>query len=138
MVAIAAGMEASMSALTWGADTGYAGHVPLRRPHLVVLPGAGERPAAPRGLRVTRRGRIALLALVLVLAGALGFAGLRAAGAAQPARVVTVEAGQTLSEIAATELPNHTIGAGIVAIQVANGLSTAQVNAGQELVIPEG
>ena len=127
-----------MSALSWGTDTGYAGGAPARRPHLVVLPGGreGRGTGHSGGLRITRRGQAALIALALVLAGALGFTGVRGAGAVQPERVVTVEAGQTLSEIAAAQLPDHSIGAGIVAIQVANGLTTAQVDVGQKLVIP--
>ena len=127
-----------MSALTWGTDIPDAGSPSPERPRLVVLPGGGMHHGASGGLRVTRRGRVALLALVLVAASAFGLAGLRTAGAAEPPRVVTVEAGQTLSEIAAAQLPDHSIGAGIVAIQVENGLSTAQVNAGQQLLIPAG
>ena len=127
-----------MSALTWGTATGYAGSPRGQRPHLVVLPGGRGERGTSGGLRVTRRGRVALVAMVLALATVLGFAGLRAAGATESPRLVTVKAGQTLSEIAAAQLPDHSISAGIVAIQVANGLSTAQVNAGQKLVIPAG
>ena len=64
--------------------------------------------------------------------------GLRGAGAAEPPRTVTVEAGQTLSEVAAAELPSMSISEGILAIQLANAMSTAQVSAGQQLVIPRG
>ncbi len=133
-----------MSALAWGTDVGYSGSPSSpgnghQRPHLVLLPGGPARLAGPRGLRLTRRGRLALVVLVVSLMAALGVVtGLRSAGAAEPARVVTVDAGQTLSEIAAVELPDHSISAGIVAIQLENGLSTAQVSAGQRLVIPEG
>ena len=80
-----------MSALEWGpTDLGYAGSPAARRPHLVVLPGGSLRrvPVAP--VRITRRGRLALLALAVA----------------------------------------------IVAIQIANQLSTAQISAGQELMIP--
>ena len=77
-----------------------------RRPHLVVLPGGGQQVAATGGISLTRRGRLALLALVVALAAVLGMVGLRGAGAAEPPRTVTVEAGQTLSEVAATELPS--------------------------------
>ncbi len=133
-----------MSALAWGTDVGYAGSPSSprpghQRPHLVLVPGGPARVAGPRGLRLTRRGRLALVVLVVSLTAALGVVtGLRSAGAAEPARVVTVDAGQTLSEIAAAELPEYSISAGIVAIQLENGLSTAQVSAGQRLVIPEG
>ena len=121
-----------MSAVAWSpADLGF--DTPHRggRPHLVALPGgAGD------AVGVTRRGRLALLALVVVLAAALGMVGLRGAGAAQEPRLLTVQPGQTLSEIAARELPSMSIDNGIVAIQIANRLSTAQISAGQELVIP--
>ena len=127
-----------MSALAWDpADLGYAGVSVPRRPHLVVLPG-GRQAAATGGMSLTRRGRLALLALVVALAAVLGMVGLRGAGAAEPPRTVTVEAGQTLSEVAATELPSLSISEGILAIQLANAMSTAQVSAGQELVIPRG
>ncbi|MGB7818336.1 MAG: LysM peptidoglycan-binding domain-containing protein [Ornithinibacter sp.] len=124
-----------MSALAWDpADIGYAVDGATRRPHLVVLPG-GEA-GARGGSRITRRGRLALLTLVIVAAAALGLVGLRGAGAAEPPRTLSVQPGQTLSEIAASELPALSISDGIVAIQLANRLSTAQISAGQELVIP--
>ena len=144
MVALAAGMEDSMGAVAWdpayvgGAHSGYAGGAP-RRPHLVVLAGGGEGGAAASGgVHVTRRGRLALLALVVAMAAVLGMVGLRGAGAAEPLQLVTVDAGQTLSEVAAVELPELSISEGILAIQLANSMSTAQVSAGQQLVIPQG
>ena len=66
----------------------------------------------------------------------MGLTGLRGAGASEPPRSVTVAPGQTLSQIALAELPTMSISQGIVAIQIANELSTAQVSAGQQLVIP--
>ena len=131
-----------MSALAWGTDAGRrvrrAHRVPRQRPHLVVLPG--------RSAESQDRGDCASPAGVAWRSWPWSWrsrqhsvsSGLRSAGAAEPARVVTVDTGQTLSEIAAAELPDHSISAGIVAIQLANGLSTAQVSAGQQLVIPGG
>ena len=49
---------------------------------------------------------------------------------------MTVSSGDTLSEIAARELPGLPIAEGVIEIQLANGLSTAQISAGQALVIP--
>ena len=136
MVALAAGMEESMSALEWSpADIGYVGSSAPRRPHLVVLPG-GAQPAVAGPVRITRRGRLALLGLALAIAAVVGLMGMRGAGAVEPLRTVTVPAGQTLSEIAAAELPELSISQGILAIQLANQMSTAQVSAGQQLVIP--
>ena len=131
-----------MSAVAWNpADLGYAGPSVPRRPRLVVLPGGGQGGAAPSSggsLRITRRGRLALLALALSAATALGVSGLSGAGAAEPDLVVTVAPGQTLSEIAASQLPDLSVGNGIVAIQIENELNSAQVTAGQRLVIPRG
>lgn len=123
-----------MSAIAWESLEDYA----PSRPRLVVLPGgagAEERPEA--GLRLTARGRLVLVVLaVAVLAAILGLGGVSGAGAASAEHVVTVESGQTLSEIAAAELPGMSISQGVLAIQLANGLSTAQVSAGQTLVVP--
>ena len=129
-----------MSAVAWHpADLGTIGVPAPRRPQLVVLPGGGEGGAAPApALRITRRGRLALTALVLAALAALGVNALAGAGAAEPLTVVTVAPGQTLSEIAAVQLPDLSVGNGIVAIQIENELNSAQVSAGQRLVIPRG
>ena len=125
-----------MSAIAWEPLEGYAAP---SRPRLVVLPGGAGAPAAERaeGLRITPRGRLVLLALaVFVLASVLGFRSVGGAGATSAEHTVTVAAGQTLSEVAAAELPALSISEGVLAIQLANGLSTAQVSAGQTLVVP--
>jgi hypothetical protein len=123
---------------------------PARRPrserHLRLVRSGeelreGGRPVAPSSrreatLRLTRRGRLAvtgaITALLVVTAG--GLAGAVMADT-EPA-VVTVEPGQTLSEIAATTLSGLPLDRAIVEIQIANNLSTSQVQAGQTLVIP--
>ena len=126
-----------MSALEWSpADIGYAGvrgaaSAAPRRP-----PRRRRAGAAAGRVRITRRGRLALLALAVALAAVRRLVGMRGAGAAEPPRTVTVDAGQTLSEVALAELPEMSISEGILAIQLANEMSTAQVSAGQELVIP--
>lgn len=126
-----------MSALAWDpTDLGYAGSPAPRRPHLVVIQGEARTASDAGGVRLTRRGRLALFLLVLTVAAVMGLTGLRGAGASEPLRSVTVAPGQTLSQIALAELPTMSISQGIVAIQIANELSTAQVSAGQELVIP--
>ena len=125
-----------MSAIAW--DPAEVRHAPApTRPRLVVIDGGAGCAAPDDGMRLTRRGRLVLLLLVaLVVAAVVALTGVRGAGAAQPERTVTVRAGQTLSEIAAAELPALSLDEAIVAIQLANGLSTAQVSAGQELVLP--
>lgn len=124
-----------MSAVAWDpAEIGYAVGGASRRPHLVVLPG-GESVDGGEA-RITRRGRLALTALAVGALVGIGTFGLGSASAAGAPQVLTVQAGQTLSGIAAAELPSMSISEGIIAIQLANQLSTAQISAGQELVIP--
>lgn len=123
------------------------------RPYLVLVPtgrdaaganrvwarsGQQVRPFSLRSpMRLTRFGRLVrtlLVASVIALL-AVGLAGQFASATGDP-RTVTVQSGQTLSGIAARELPALTVADGIVRLQVANGLSTSQVHAGQRLVIP--
>src|SRR6188508_2826126 len=99
-VALAAGMEESMSALEWSpADIGFAGGAAPRRPHLVVLPGGAGHSAPAGPVRVTRRGRLALLGLAVAIAALVGLMGMRGADAAEQLPTVTVAPGQTLSEV---------------------------------------
>jgi hypothetical protein len=114
---------------------------PTARPHLVLVPTGraavrAARAAAP-AIRLTRFGRLLrtlLVACVIALLG-VGLAGQLASATGDP-RLVTVQPGQTLSGIASHELPDLTIGDGVVQLQVANGLSTSQIHVGQQLVIP--
>src|SRR5215203_5234399 len=80
-VALAAGMEGSMSAAPWGLpEIGDAGSSAVGRPHLVLLPGGAGRPDSDDGgLRLTRRGRLVLAALALVVVVLVGAVGVRAA-----------------------------------------------------------
>ncbi len=112
-----------------------------RRGHLRLV-GSGEGGAdgvsgeAP--LRVTRRGRLLItltvVASLVVLVAVLTTVG--ATGAPGPEQTVTVQSGQTLSEVAATNLPGLSINDAVVELQLANDLSSLHVHAGQELVIP--
>lgn len=127
-----------MSAIPWEPAEGLVPPRP-RRPHLVVVPSGAATSAPEGGLRLTARGRLVLLVIAAVLiAAVLGLRGLGGAGAAEGGRTVIVEPGQTLSEIAAAQLPGLSISQGVLAIQLANGLSTAQVGVGQRLVVPRG
>ena len=117
------------------------GRMPLRTmgPRLrLVLPG--ERAVAPRRAvaRINRRGRL-LVTLAVLAAGvtlALTFATSVMASAPLIDHATTVSAGQTLSEVAAAQLPGLPINEGVARIQLANGLNTSQVHAGQSLLIP--
>ncbi|WP_157622580.1 LysM peptidoglycan-binding domain-containing protein [Nostocoides sp. Soil756] len=129
-----------MSAIAWEPTEGFVHPLP-QRPRLVVVPGgvAAAAGASDGGLRLTARGRLVLLVLAaVVVAAVLGFRGIGGAGAVTAEHSVTVGPGQTLSEVAAAELPGMSISQGILAIQLANHLSTAQVATGQHLVIPRG
>jgi hypothetical protein len=74
---------------------------------------------------------VAVAALAVALANSVGAAG------AQIDHATTVLAGQTLSEVAATQLPSLPIHNAVARIQLANGLNTSQVHAGQVLLIPK-
>ena len=125
-----------MSALAWDhTELGYAGSTP-KRAHLVLRQGGVRTTAGARGGRRSRRGRLALFLLVLAVVAVTSLSGLRGAGASEPLRAVTVAPGETLSQIAVAELPTLSMDQAIVAIQIANNLSTAQGCAGQQLVVP--
>ncbi|MDQ6716335.1 MAG: LysM peptidoglycan-binding domain-containing protein [Actinomycetota bacterium] len=101
-------------------------------------PQAGSATASARpGVRLSRLGRLVLtlaaVALLAALAGTLF--GVGAADATIDHRVV-VHSGQTLSQIAAVELPQLSVAEGVAQIQLANRMNTSQVHAGQELAIP--
>lgn len=115
--------------------------LPAGRPHLVLVPTGREAVAAARAaapaMRLTRFGRLVRTVLVAGVISVLGvgLAG-QLASASGDARTVTVRSGQTLSGIAARELPELSVTDGVVELQVANGLSTSQIHTGQQLVIP--
>jgi LysM repeat protein len=117
---------------------------PAARPHLVLVPTGRDAARAARAaraaqppLRLTRFGRlvVALLVAAVVSLLAVGLAGQLASASGEP-RTVTVTAGQTLSGIAARELPQLPVTDGVVELQVANSLSTTEIHVGQQLVIP--
>ena len=130
------------AAVAWDLNTAPA-RVPARpsRPRLVLVPTGNAVPATVHGgLRLTRVGR---LAISLTLAAALLAIGILAvvssAGAARsavPDHAVTVTEGQTLSEVASRELPGLPVSEAVAELQLANNLPSAQVHAGQVLVVP--
>lgn len=107
---------------------------------VAAMPG---EPGTATPLRLTRRGRAVLSAVVLVVATAVSVglgvaAGLRVpAGAAPGTAAVTVEAGDTLWVLAAGATG---IGEDVrdVVAQIAelNALSTHELRAGQQLLVP--
>lgn len=100
---------------------------------------SGRAAIAP--VRLTRRGRVVLvvlLALLAVTAFSLGRASSDAAGDAAPAtrRTVVVQPGETLWQIARRAAPAVDPRETIDRIVDLNGLSTATLQPGQQLVIP--
>ncbi|KNX39245.1 hypothetical protein VV01_06265 [Luteipulveratus halotolerans] len=106
--------------------------------HLRVVPDLLTRAGQPR-LRLTARGRLVLaLAGVIAALGVIMASAAIAAGPTPSTSTVTVAEGQTLSEIAHARLPELPVGEAVVRFQLANGLSSLEVNAGQTLVVPSG
>lgn len=129
---------------TSGVPLGAPGACPVGeppRPQLSLVPtgrrAAGATRAERPHLRLTRFGRLTVTVATLAVVVALGI-GLTSqlASAAVEGRPLTVESGQTLSQIAARELPDVPVLEGVVSLQLANGLSTDQVHAGQQLIVP--
>jgi hypothetical protein len=114
--------------------------LPTSRPRLRLVPTGPDVEAAPRSVRLSRRGRLVRTGAVVAISVALGWTVVStvAAGAVPPVHTVTVESGQTLSSIAARELPDLPVREGVAQIQLANGLSSSDVHVGQILQIPAG
>ena len=114
------------------------GRMPSRtaRPQLRLV-GPDERAWVP-AIGLTRRGRLLITVMVSAAALALAVGLATSVGAAAPRidHATTVSAGQTLSEVAAAQLPSLPINEAVARIQLANGLNSSQVHAGQSLLIP--
>jgi hypothetical protein len=114
------------------------GRMPSRtaRPQLRLV-APDERAFVPE-TRISRHGRllITLVVSAVALSVAVGFAASVNAAAPQIDHATTVFAGQTLSEVAAAQLPGLSINEAVARIQLANEMNTSQVHAGQSLLIP--
>jgi LysM repeat protein len=105
------------------------------RPQLRLVPTGRDVRATP--MRLSRRGRLAVTVVVLTAVLAVTVVLAAGSGAAEPVqRTTTVSSGQTLSEVAAEQLPELPLGEGVLQLQLANHLSSTQVHAGQTLLIP--
>jgi LysM repeat protein len=99
-------------------------------------------------VRLTRRGRLAVTLALLVMASAVGLLSVQAAAVVGVAggitstipvtSTVTVAPGDTLWAIAERVDPHSDPRAVVEALRELNGLATAQLRAGQELVVPTG
>ncbi len=115
-----------------------APRMPDGRPRLRLVPTGPQVGDASAALTMTRRGRLLRSGLVAAVTLAVAWTVVSAitAGAAA-AHVVTVTRGQTLSEIAARQLPDLPVRDGVAALQLANGLNTSDIHAGQVLTVPD-
>lgn len=89
-------------------------------------------------IRLTRRGRLVIAMMTIGVAVILAVVLATSVDAAGPEidHATTVLSGQTLSEVAAAQLPSLPINDAVARIQFANDMSTSQVHAGQSLLIP--
>ena len=107
-----------------------------------VGPTRPVRPARPGSLRLTRRGRVVVFALALALVLGVGLAlasgsvATDEAGTPEPTRVVMVDAGDTLWDIAADLAADGDTRAMVDRIQRLNALEGGMVAAGQRLRVP--
>ena len=114
---------------------------PARRVRAVKVK---QRPATPTRVKLTRRGRIALVLTFLALALALmvPFGGWATAtltgGTPEPVRVVEVQPGDTLYGIAADLAEPGQIREMVHRIQSLNSLPGGQITEGQKLAVPRG
>lgn len=124
----------------------------------LILPAAGGASAAPRavaavasrrparpasgGVRLTRRGRLVvlLLSLAIVLGVGVALSGGSVAtqepGTAEPTQTLIVRSGQTLWDIAAARTDEGDVRGMVERIERLNALDSAEVTAGQRLVVP--
>ncbi|MFZ5871586.1 MAG: LysM peptidoglycan-binding domain-containing protein [Actinomycetota bacterium] len=111
---------------------------------VIPFPSSRVRSARPErpGLRITRRGRLALTTLATAAVALAGLLGASAATAGHeagpvPTTEVVVLPGDTLWGIASqTAAPGEDVRDVIADIVTLNGLESAGVTAGQRLVVP--
>lgn len=100
-------------------------------------------PRRPSTLRLTRRGRVVVFILALLVVMALGFAGASLSGAAGkagrgvPTRTVVVAPGDTLWDLASEAAEGGSVRGMEQQIKDLNGLDSAVLVAGQRLRIPQ-
>lgn len=116
----------------------------------VPAPPEQARAAVRTGLRLTRRGRVVLMGIPLLLAAAavltlIGFfnapaTAVEGGAGMQPTAAVsyTVEPGDTLWTVASTVAPTEDIREVVAGMVELNSLQTATIHAGQRLFVPTG
>ena len=115
--------------------------IPIR-PNVVLSPNhpavASKRNPAPLQLTVRGRRVVAFLAMIPIVTAMVVFGGKVAqANSAAPAMTtVVVQPGQSLWEVASSVDPSQDPRAVILEIQQLNGLESAEVSVGQQLIVP--
>jgi hypothetical protein len=107
------------------------------RPQLRLV-GPEERASVP-ALGLTRLGRLLIMLLMAAAGLSLTVVLTTPSISAAPPQIdhaTTVAVGQTLSDVAAAQLPSLPINEAVARVQLVNGLNTTQVHAGQSLLIP--
>ena len=103
---------------------------------------AQTRPASTGELRLTRRGRVVVMALALLVVLGLGLfwasgsVATEEPGTPEPTRVVMVGSGETLWDIAAGIADDGDVRGMVDRIEELNALDTGMVTAGQRLRVP--
>ncbi|MGB3764144.1 MAG: LysM peptidoglycan-binding domain-containing protein [Ornithinimicrobium sp.] len=104
--------------------------------HLRLVPPLEARTQPRQRLQITRRGRLVATISVMAALAAVAAITLTLVLPASGSSEVVVQPGQTLSQIAASELPGVPLDRAIVDLQLANDMSTVHVQSGQTLQIP--
>jgi LysM repeat protein len=116
---------------------------PVPRPGPSAVPSAVSR--ASSSVRLTRRGRLVVVVVALLVAFAVGVfvtaAGSVATqrpGTPEPTKIVQVGSGDTLWDIASGLADDGDVRAVMEEIKHLNALDSADLQAGQRLVVPAG
>ncbi|MDO8107403.1 LysM peptidoglycan-binding domain-containing protein [Isoptericola sp. b441] len=130
-----------MTAMTWEAPIGAGPAQRAAAPIGRAMLGGRSRPSGAQ-LRLTRRGRVVLAVLALLVVGLWTMRpdGAAAGGGAEavPVAVVTISPGQTLWGIAAgVAAPGQDVRDVVAELISLNGLASSQVRAGQQILVPQ-
>lgn len=132
-----------MTTIAWGSPSQTrTSHIQRVRP--AARPARATSAPEPTALVLTRRGRLVLVALVLVLVAVLGglFANRASAdGLGEPVSVAvhSVGAGETLWQIAAAVTPaGADVRDTIDEVLELNALASVDLAVGQQLLVPQG
>ncbi len=134
-----------MSTVTYDSPFTYDSPLNFVRPATVratTASTAASTAATVTRLRLTRRGRAVIAALVslplviALVALALNGGGATATTGASPVAVVTVESGETLWGLAAELAPEQPTADVVAQLIAMNELTSAELHAGQPIVVP--